>query len=120
MAQAAVTPKKRLSGTVTAAVISVSLMDDRVSGSRRAVQVDREPFLEGLAENRRQRQQQEQRQKDQGNGDQQPAHQAGSVWARPVVLCDVCGCLDRSRTSVTSDQLCLYYSAYLCSTSAAG
>ena len=36
MAQAAVTPKKRLSGTVTAAVMSVSLMDDRVSGSLRA------------------------------------------------------------------------------------
>ena len=38
------------------------------------LQVDRQTFLEGLAEYGRQRQQQEQRQKDQGDGDQQPAH----------------------------------------------
>ena len=78
MAQAAATPKTRLSGTAMAAVSRVSLMADMASGFADGLQVDSRAPFQSLAEDRRQGQQQEQGQEGQGDGCQDPA-------ARPQV-----------------------------------
>ena len=78
IAQAAATPKTRLSGTAIAATSSVSRIADSVSGSASASTKAPTPFAKRLGEDEDQRQQQEQRQEGEGERHQHAAAPAGA------------------------------------------
>ena len=84
MAQAAATPKVRLSGTAMAAMSKVSRMAGRVSGVREGIAGRRRSPFEGVGEDADEGHEEQQEEVAEGHGDEQPLDPAGLGGGLPL------------------------------------